>query len=78
VIVVTAALAGRRVVGARWALLHRLAYPCFALVWVHGVLSGSDTPVLEGLYVAVGLAVGLAAVPQFFRESALARSRTVS
>jgi DMSO/TMAO reductase YedYZ heme-binding membrane subunit len=78
VIVLTAAMAGRRPVGARWAILHRLSYPCFALVWVHGVLAGSDTTALEGLYVAVGVTVGLAAMPQFFRQSAVAKSGTAS
>lgn len=63
VIVATAALAGRPVVRHRWAGAHKLAYPAFALVWLHGVLAGSDTPALRWMYVAVGLAVGLSAAP---------------
>ena len=53
-VVVTAAMAGRRLVGGRWALVHRLAVPAFALTWVHGVLAGSDTAALRLVYVLVG------------------------
>lgn len=74
VVVVTAGLAGRGPVGSRWALLHRLAYPAFALTWLHGVLAGSDTPALRALYVVSGIAVGAAAVPMVTRRSPLQRS----
>lgn len=68
VIVGSAALAGRAVVRARWVGFHRLAYPLFGLVWLHGVLAGSDTPRLRALYVIVGLAVGAATVPVLNRD----------
>jgi hypothetical protein len=59
----TAALAGRRVVRARWAPIHHVSHGVFVLVWVHGVLAGSDTPALRGLYVIVGAGVALSALP---------------
>jgi DMSO/TMAO reductase YedYZ heme-binding membrane subunit len=74
-VIVTAALAGRWGVGARWAVVHKLAYPAFVLTWVHGVLAGTDTQVLRGLYVAEGLAVLLAAAPVLLRDTAWARAR---
>jgi len=74
VVAATAALAGRRPVGKRWAVAHRLAYPAFVLTWVHGVLAGSDTTALRGLYIAAGLAVGVATVPVINRRSSPQRS----
>jgi sulfoxide reductase heme-binding subunit YedZ len=73
IVVVTSALAGRCVVGAHWAFLHKLTYPSFVLVWVHGVLAGSDTARLRVLYVGVGVVVLLAAVPAVIRNSSLVR-----
>lgn len=67
VVTITAALAGRAGVRARWAPLHHLAYPAFGLAWVHGLLSGSDGHPLLFLYVASGLAVAAAALPRLFR-----------
>lgn len=67
VVTVTAALAGRPGVRARWAPLHHLAYPAYGLAWVHGLLSGSDSRGLLFLYVASGLAVAAAALPRLFR-----------
>lgn len=63
----TAALAGRPGVRARWAPLHRLAYPAFGLAWVHGLLAGSDSRALLLLYIAAGIAVLGAALPRLFR-----------
>jgi predicted ferric reductase len=68
VVIVTAALAGRRPVGRRWAPAHRLAYPAFVLAWVHGVLAGSDTPALRWLYVVSGIAVVAAAARAALRR----------
>jgi hypothetical protein len=52
----TAALAGR--IAARvWWPLHKVAAISFVLVWVHGLLSGSDSKLLLGLYLATGAAV---------------------
>ncbi len=50
-ITATARLAGR--LGARhWRSFHHLAGPLFVLVWLHGVLAGTDTAALRALYVA--------------------------
>jgi DMSO/TMAO reductase YedYZ heme-binding membrane subunit len=38
-------------------MLHRLAIVVFALSWLHGLLAGTDSPSLEFVYVALGLAV---------------------
>jgi sulfoxide reductase heme-binding subunit YedZ len=52
----TAALAGR--LGRRaWFPIHRLAVACFGLVWLHGVLAGSDTTALRLLYLISGAVV---------------------
>jgi DMSO/TMAO reductase YedYZ heme-binding membrane subunit len=60
----TAGMAGR-VTKGRWLTVHRLALPLFALAWFHGVLAGTDTPVLRLAYVASGLAVGGLAVTRY-------------
>lgn len=52
----TASLAGR-MTGRTWLPVHRVAVVTFALVWVHGVLAGTDTPRLRILYAASGLLV---------------------
>jgi predicted ferric reductase len=50
------ALAGRlRRVG--WLPLHRLASVAFLLVWMHGMLAGSDTSALRPLYIGTGAAL---------------------
>lgn len=63
----TAALAGRPGVRARWAPLHKLAYPAFGLAWAHGLMAGSDSRALLVLYVVAGIAVLGAALPRLFR-----------
>jgi predicted ferric reductase len=52
----TAALAGR-IVGRSWLPIHRLASLSFVLIWLHGVLAGSDTRALRVMYAATGFAV---------------------
>lgn len=53
---VTAGLAGRR--GTRhWLVLHRVAALTFASVWLHGVLSGTDTWRLRLLYLITGAVI---------------------
>lgn len=74
VIVGSAALAGRAVVGARWLGFHRLAFLAFGLTWFHGVLAGSDTPSLRALYLVMGLAVCVAALPVVSREQVPVRA----
>lgn len=68
VLLASALLAGRFPVGARWAPLHRLAYPAFVLVWVHGVLAGSDTTALRWLYALTAVVVGAGAVATALRR----------
>ena len=56
----TAATAGR-FAGRAWWPIHKVAIVSLVLVWVHGVLAGSDTPALLVMYIATGaLIVGLA------------------
>ena len=57
----TARLAGR--LGARhWRWFHHLAGVVLVLVWFHGVLAGTDTAALRGLYVgSAAVLVALAA-----------------
>jgi hypothetical protein len=50
----SASLAGRR--GTRhWLLVHRLGAANFAMVWLHGVLAGTDGAALRLFYAASGL-----------------------
>lgn len=61
---ITAALAGR--LPARlWWPLHKVSAAALLLVWVHGLLAGSDTPVLLGLYAGSGGLVLLLAVSRY-------------
>lgn len=60
---VTARWAGR--VGRVWLPVHRVALAVFALVWAHGVLAGTDTSALRGLYLATGAAVAGLAVSRY-------------
>lgn len=68
IVFASAGLAGRRLVRARWARVHWLAYPAFALVWAHGVLAGSDTATLRWMYIVAGLAVAAASVAAALRR----------
>jgi predicted ferric reductase len=40
-----------------WLSIHRLSLVVFILAWLHGILSGTDSDALRGMYVAAGLAV---------------------
>lgn len=53
---VSVPLAGR-LLGRSWLPLHRLASAAFALVWLHGLLAGSDTARLRMVYGATGALV---------------------
>jgi hypothetical protein len=53
---VTAGLAGRLPRRVWWPV-HKVAALTFVLVFVHGLLAGSDTPALLGMYVGSGLLV---------------------
>jgi DMSO/TMAO reductase YedYZ heme-binding membrane subunit len=57
----TAAGAGR-FLGARWRAVHGVAVPTFVLVWLHGVLSGTDAAALRPIYALTGLTVSVLAV----------------
>ncbi len=61
---VTAAMAGR-VTARIWWPIHKVAAVSLVLVWVHGLLAGSDSPALLALYVATGLAVAALAVSRY-------------
>jgi methionine sulfoxide reductase heme-binding subunit len=50
----TAAFAGR-LRRIRWLPIHHFASLTLALVWLHGVLAGSDTRVMLPLYVGTGV-----------------------
>jgi hypothetical protein len=70
----TARAAGRY--GARhWLAYHRMAAANFVLVWLHGVMAGTDTSALRILYVISGGAVIFLATTryamnrQWFREN---------
>lgn len=61
---VTAALAGR--IAARvWWPIHKVAAVSFVLVWVHGLLAGSDTRPLLAVYLVTGGAVLLLALSRY-------------
>ena len=64
----TAAAAGH--VGSRvWWPIHKVASVSLVLVWVHGVLSGSDTPLLMGLYVVTGAATLVLALSRYVAKT---------
>jgi hypothetical protein len=60
----TAALAGR--IAARvWWPLHKVSAAALVLVWLHGLLAGSDTLALLALYVLTGGALLVLAVSRY-------------
>ncbi|HYY11068.1 MAG TPA: hypothetical protein VE781_09020 [Kineosporiaceae bacterium] len=61
---VTAALAGRGA-GRWWFPVHKVAAGSFVLVWLHGVLAGSDALALRLLYAASGTAVAVLAAARY-------------
>jgi hypothetical protein len=61
---VTASLAGRLVARIWWPI-HKVAAVAFVLVWAHGVLAGSDTPVLMWFYLTTGLLVVLVGASRY-------------
>ena len=53
IVMCSGAFAGRR--GTRhWLVVHRLGALNFAIVWIHGVLAGTDTATLRVFYVVTG------------------------
>jgi DMSO/TMAO reductase YedYZ heme-binding membrane subunit len=68
---VTAALAGR-IPRRAWWPVHKVAIVALVLVWLHGVLSGIDTPPLLTMYVVTGGAVVAVAVSRYTSTTARA------
>jgi hypothetical protein len=60
----TAALAGR-VTARIWWPIHKVSAVSLLLVWVHGVLAGSDTRLILALYLTTGPAVALLALSRY-------------
>lgn len=61
---ITAALAGR-ISRRAWWPVHKVAIVSLVLVWLHGVLSGIDTPPLLAMYLVTGGAVLAVAVSRY-------------
>ncbi len=61
---ITAAAAGR-FAGRVWWPIHKVAIVSLLLVWLHGVLAGSDTPALLTMYVATGGLVVTLAISRY-------------
>ena len=55
-----------------WLSIHRLSLVIFILAWMHGLLSGTDSPSLVGVYLVTG-AVVLAAGAYRYWVSRVAR-----
>ncbi len=49
-----------------WLSIHRLSIVIFALAWVHGILSGTDSDALRALYIATGVAVVIAGAYRYW------------
>jgi hypothetical protein len=60
----TAALAGR-ISHRIWWPIHKVAAVTLVLVWLHGYLSGSDTPAMKVFYLVSGAAVVLLALTRY-------------
>ncbi|HYM84976.1 MAG TPA: hypothetical protein VEY67_12595 [Candidatus Dormibacteraeota bacterium] len=57
-----------------WLRIHRFAFVVFGLAWMHGVLSGTDSPTLMPLYVATG---GMVVAAMAYRYWVSRRARAV-
>lgn len=64
---------GGRVVGRQWLPVHRVALPVWAMVWLHGVLSGTDAPALRLLYVVTGGCVILTVITRVYGRAVATR-----
>lgn len=65
---------GGRLVGKNWLPIHRAALPVWALIWLHGVLSGTDSPRLQVFYTATGLCVMAMMVTRVFGPAGVKRA----
>jgi predicted ferric reductase len=52
-----------------WWPLHKVAAVSLVLIWLHGILAGSDTPALLALYLGTGAAVLVAAGHRYLTRS---------
>jgi hypothetical protein len=68
----TALLAGR-LLGGSWLPIHRTATVALALIWAHGVLTGSDVEALRPIYVISGLFVVFLAISRRLARDPIAR-----
>ncbi len=73
----TAAFAGR-VTARVWWPLHKVAALTLVLVWLHAVLSGSDSAPLLALYLVSGGAVALLALSRYAARTRLDRFEEVA
>ena len=64
---------GGRLVGRNWLPIHRVALPLWAMVWFHGLLSGTDAPRLRTFYVATGLCVLVVMATRVFGRAVATR-----
>jgi methionine sulfoxide reductase heme-binding subunit len=49
-----------------WLALHRLALLIFVMSWMHGILSGTDSSSLAGMYVITGVLVAFAGAYRYW------------
>jgi predicted ferric reductase len=49
-----------------WRLVHRFALVIFAFSWLHGILAGTDSPILETLYIGMAAAVTAAGAYRYW------------
>ena len=49
-----------------WLKLHRLSLFIFMFSWLHGILAGTDSPALEGTYIAMAAAVTAAGAYRYW------------
>lgn len=49
-----------------WLKLHRLSLVIFIFSWLHGILAGTDSPALEGAYIAMAAAVTAAGAYRYW------------
>jgi predicted ferric reductase len=49
-----------------WLKLHRLSLVIFIFSWLHGILAGTDSPALEGAYIAMAVAVTAAGAYRYW------------
>jgi sulfoxide reductase heme-binding subunit YedZ len=49
-----------------WLKLHRFSLAIFVFSWLHGILAGTDSPALEGAYIAMAAAVTAAGAYRYW------------